>query len=157
MKHAADRTLQAAEELERRGTVFYDSFAAVCGNSRITALAASLANAKRKHLSVFRQMREALPPDRQLTDEELSGIAREIGAPVIPDASTVRMAVLASDLCTALDIAIAMETRMAACFEELSDRLGGPYSSIVASLVQEEKEHIGALTEQRRRILLKAG
>jgi rubrerythrin len=151
MNEAADRTLQVAEELERRGKLFFESFAAVCDNSRIAALAASLANAEQKHISIFRQMREALPPDRQLTEEELAEAAKDLRYTIIPDTSTVRLAVLASDFSTVLEMAITMKTRKVACYADLAARLGGPYSAAMALLVEEEKEHIRMLTEHRNR------
>jgi rubrerythrin len=155
--YPADRMLQAAEEMERRVKMFYESFAAVCGNSRITALAASLANAEQKHISLFRQMRESLPPDRQLTQEQIAGAARELFNDVIPDKDSVRQAVLASDLCGALDMAVAMEMRTAAFYEDLVFRLGGHCAAAVALLVNEEKEHVRMLRELRERLLTPSG
>jgi rubrerythrin len=153
MNEAADRTLQVAEELERLGKKFFESFADVCKCSRIAALAASLANAEQKHISIFRQMREALPPDRQLTEKELGEATRELRGTTIPNSDTVRLALLASDFTTALEMAIAMKTWMADCYTDLAARLGGHYSAALGLLVEEEKEHVRILTEHRNRLV----
>ncbi|MBN2037218.1 MAG: hypothetical protein JW768_10795 [Chitinispirillaceae bacterium] len=157
MNEAADRTLQVAEELERRGKHFFESFAAVCDNSRIAALAASLANAEQRHISMFRQMREALPPDRQLTEEERAGAAKAMGYAIIPDASAVRLAVLASDFSTVLEMAITMITHKVACYSDLAARLESQYSAALALIIGEEKEHLRILAEHRNRFFPKAG
>jgi rubrerythrin len=156
MDIATDHTLQVAEELERLGKTFYESFAAVCDNSRIAALAASLANAEKQHISLFRQMRETLPlhlRGRQLTGEELDAAAQELFGAIIPDAGTVRMAVMASGLRTALDMAIALEIRAAACYATIAAGMaGGEHTGALALLVEEEKEHCAILTEDRQRL-----
>lgn len=157
MNEAADRTLQVAEELERRGKLFFESFATICNNSRIAALAASLANAEQRHISIFRQMREALPIDRQLTEEELAEAAKVLRNSIIPDPSTVHLAVLASDFGTVLEMAISMKTRKVACYADLATRLEDPYSAVITLLIEEEKEHIRILTKHRNRFFPQVG
>jgi rubrerythrin len=152
MNYATDHTLQIAEEMERQGKIFFESFAAVCENSGLAALAASLAVAEQNHLSIFRQIREALPPDRQLTVKELAEAAQELRNTVIPDARTVRLAVLSSDLCAALDMAIAMKNRTTACYSDLAARCRGPYAAVLAQLVEEEKDHLRMLRQHRDRL-----
>ena len=157
MNEAADRTLQVAEELERRGKLFFESFAAVCRHSRISALAASLANAEQRHISIFKQMREALPLDRQLTGEELAEASRVLRNAIIPDPAAVRCAVLDSDFSAVLEMAVTMKTRKVACYADLAARLEGPYSAALALLIKEEKEHIRMLTVHRNRFFPQEG
>ena len=151
-----DLIMQIAIEFERRGKMFYKSFAAVCDNSGLAALAASLANAEEQHLSVFRRMRESQPPldrCRQLDEEELCAAAKELFNTVFPDAGMVRMAVMNSNLRKALDMAMAVETQSAAFFTKVAADWADPHAVMVTRLAEEEREHFGMLEEHRKRFV----
>ena len=149
-----DCTMQIAIELEQRGKMFYTSFAAVCDNSRIAALAASLANAEEQHLSVFRRMRESQPllnRCRQFVEEELSAAASELYNTVFPDAGSVRLAAADPDLHKALDMAMAVETQSAAFFTQMAADWGGLDTGILLRLAEEERMHFNILKDHHKR------
>jgi rubrerythrin len=152
-----DLTMQIAEGLERCGKMFYESLAAASDNARIAAIAASLANAEGQHLSAFQRMRETQSPlnrCRQLNEEELHAAAKELYGTLFPDADEIRMAVSSSDLRSALNLAMTMETQAAAFYTGLAAGIAGPNGAVLARLADEENEHLSILTVQGKRFAL---
>lgn len=155
LEHTADYTLQVAIELERRGRTFYESLSLGCGNSEIAALATSLAKDEEQHIAIFRRMRDALPKElrgSRLTEEELSAATEELRDNIMPNARTVRDAVLTSDLYNVLDMAIEMETRAVAFYSRLASGITYLDATVLRGLANEEMEHLKKLREVRKRL-----
>ena len=111
-KYDVDRALQVAIEMERMGKTLYESLAMGCGDPQIARLATELAKAETSHMEFFKRMRSALRPSErgpQVTEKELYEAARELRGKLMPDVATVRKAVLAADISSALDMAMNME------------------------------------------------
>lgn len=158
MEWNADHWLQVAMELERQGKTFYQSLAVGCGHRDIAALATSLAETESEHILTFKRMRDALPADRRgplMNEKELFAAAEELRRKILPNARTVREAVLQADLFKTLDMAIEMESDAVAFYSALAIELDEDKIDVLMAIVAEEREHLDRL--QRVRTLLAAG
>lgn len=155
MNYTADRALQIAVEMERFGQTFYESLAVGCGNAEIATLAATLAKSEESHAAFFKRMRESLPPSHrgpQLTEKELFEAARELRNKIIPNASSVREAVLAITPLKALDMAIKMEANAVAYYYGLTLGVDGLDATVLTKFVNEEKGHLRTLQDCREQL-----
>lgn len=159
MKYAADHVLQVAIEMERLGRTFYESLAAGCGDIDIEELATALAKDEGKHIDTLTRMRDALPSDQRspkVPEKELFSSAKELRNKIMPSPKQIREAVLPSDLCKALDMAMEMESEAVAYYSDLASGMAGPDAVVLMSVADEEKKHVRALEERRQRLLTSA-
>jgi rubrerythrin len=149
----ADTILQVAIELERRGRTFYDSLAAGCGDKKIGTLAISLAKEEGEHILAFKQMLNSLPQEMHgavLTGRELIEATDKLRRIIMPDAKTVRAAVLSSDLGKSLDMAIDMEKESIAFYSEVAPTVLELDATVFQAIVAEEKRHLDKLQKVRK-------
>lgn len=154
MQYSADYALQVAMQMERLGRTFYESLAAGCGNVQIAAMAAGLAKAEIRHLQTFERMRNTLPAEQQnprLTEEQITATAGKFYKLILPDAAEVRQVAIGGDMIKVLDMAIQMEIDSAAYYTNLISA-GGIDTAVLKAVIQEEKNHLVTLRQQRQNL-----
>lgn len=150
MNYAADQVLQIGMELEQRGKVFYEALSEGCGDTSIAALARALAKDEVRHIETFRQMREALPPDRRgppMSVKQLTAAVDDLRRRIIPSSADVCEVALPGDIGKALEMAIQMEATAVAYYSGLASGAAGSDAAVFAAMAEEEKNHLRKLEE----------
>lgn len=158
IKYPADHALQVAIEMERLGQAFYESLAAGCSHRAVAELAATLARSEASHVALFKHMRQRLPATHRgpaLSEKDLYTACKELRDRIMPAPATAREASL--DPRKGLNMAIAMEAHAVAYYSRLASSVEGLDATVLMQLVDEEKEHLRVLSEQRVRFFPMAG
>ena len=149
MSHSADYALQVAIHMERLGITFYQSLAAGCGDARIAALAAKLAEDEKKHLWIFERMFHSLPIEQcgpKQTEDQIAATAGKFYKLILPTAAEVKEVALSGDVTKALKMAMQMESDAVAYYSSMNPAVGSD-SAVLKTIIQVEKNHLSALSE----------
>jgi rubrerythrin len=154
MSHSADYAMQIAMQMERLGNTFYNSLAKGCGDAKITAFAAKLAEDEKNHLWKFEKMYHSLPIENcgpKLTEDQIAAPAGKFYKLILPGAGQVRQVALSGDIVKALAMAMQMEADAIAYYSSMTTASSEDVT-VLKAIINEEKGHLAMLRDWRERL-----
>lgn len=147
---------QIAMELEEAGRVFYETLAEASKDADLGDLCRNLATQESDHYQKFKKMSEGLvqrPASRPLTWDELHFAQILIEERVLSDPEAARDAASSGDVSGVLETAIQLEKDSVLFYNELLDEADEKDAGAVQEIIDEEKRHVRALVEAKRRLM----
>ena len=155
MIYSGAEVFQIAMELEEAGRVFYETLAEASTDHDLADLCRNLAAQETAHYRKFKEMGAALverPASRPLTWDELHFAHVLIEERGLSDPEAARDAASSGDVLGVLDAAIQFEKDSVLLYWELVDEVDEEDAPAVQEIVEEEKRHVRALIEAKRRL-----
>lgn len=146
---------QIAMELEDAGRVFYEALAEASEDQDLAELCRKIAVQEASHHAKFKQMGAELverPASRPLTWDELHFAHMLIEERVLSDPEAARDAASSGDVLGVLEAAIRFEKDSVLLYWELVDEVDEEDVPAVQEIIDEEKRHVRALVEAKRRL-----
>ena len=153
--YSGAEVFQIAMELEDSGRVFYETLAEASADQDLADLCRDLAAQETNHYRKFKEMGAELverPASRPLTWDELHFANMLIEERVLSDPEAARDAASSGNVLEVLEAAIQFEKDSVLLYWELLDEVDEKDAPAVEEIIEEEKRHVRALIEAKRRL-----
>jgi rubrerythrin len=145
-----------AMELEEAGRVFYETLAEASSDQDLADLCRNLAAQETKHYATLKEMGAELverSASQPLTWDELHFAHMLIEERVLSDPEAAQDAASSGDVLEVLEAAIRFEKDSVLLYGELVDELDEEDAPAVQEIIDEEKHHVRALVETKKRLM----